>query len=469
MVFANLIFLYLFLPANFLLYFATRKQVFRNVVLILFSLFFYAWGEPVWIILLLFSGTIDYFHGLFIERFEGKKIAVLGVVSSLVLNLGLLGIFKYSGFFVENINALFGLALPVPAFGLPIGISFYTFQTISYSIDVYRKKVRAQHSYMTFLLFVSLYHRLVAGPIVRYSEVEHEIGAEAPDPEGMSEGISRFCVGLVKKVLVANYAGKLVGQYLGGDLAALSVGGAWFGILMFSIQLYYDFSGYSDMALGLGRMFGCHYYENFRYPYAAKSVTDFWRRWHISLSSFFRDYLYIPLGGNRRHVYVNLFIVWFATGLWHGASWNYVLWGLYYGVFIALERLFFGKLLAKVPAFFSHLYLITVTLVGWTFFYFEDMGRLGTMLSTMFGMAARPLWDAELGFVLMNNIFWLLLALAFCAPLLPAIKTRLYRSAVPGGAAALTYAQSAACLIMLGVCTAMLVGESYNPFLYFKF
>lgn len=469
MVFANLIFLYLFLPANFLLYFLTKNQTYRNLVLIAFSLFFYAWGEPVWIIALLFSGTIDYLHGRFIETFEGQKIAVLGVVSSLILNLGLLATFKYSGFFVENINMLLGLSLPVPRFGLPIGISFYTFQTISYTVDVYRGKVKAQHSYMKFLLFVSLYHRLVAGPIVRYSEVEHELGEEVPTWEGMSQGISRFCVGLVKKVLVANYAGKLVGQYLVGDLSTLTVTEAWFGIAMFSLQLYFDFSGYSDMALGLGRMFGCHYYENFRYPYIAKSVAEFWRRWHISLSSFFRDYVYIPLGGNRRMVYRNLFIVWFLTGLWHGASWNYVLWGLYYGIFIALERLFLGKLLEKLPGVIQHLYLIVVTLVGWTLFYFEDFGRLKTMLSVMFGFSGQKVWDIQLGYVMMNNIFWIVLSIAFCAPILPWFKDKLEKVQSQGFVLAVTYGRSLASIIMLLCCTAMLVGESYNPFLYFKF
>mgnify|MGYP000863667028 CR=1 FL=1 len=469
MVFANLIFLYLFLPANFLLYFLTKNQTYRNLVLIAFSLFFYAWGEPVWIIALLFSGTIDYFHGLFIEKHEGERIRVLGVVSSLVLNLGLLAAFKYSGFFVENLNLLLGTQIPVPGFALPIGISFYTFQTISYSVDVYRGTVKAQHNYMTFLLFVSLYHRLVAGPIVRYSEVAHEIGTETPTWQSMSEGISRFSVGMCKKVLVANYAGELVGQYLAGDLSGLSVSGAWFGILMFSLQLYFDFSGYSDMALGLGRMFGCHYYENFDYPYIATSAVDFWRRWHISLSSFFRDYVYIPLGGNRRLVYRNLFIVWFLTGLWHGASWNYVVWGLYYGVLIALERLFLGDILKKIPGALGHLYLIFITLVGWTLFYFEDWSRLKTMLSVMFGLAGHPVRDLQLGFLVMNNIFWIVISLAFCAPILPWIKAKAESVRSENGALALTYGRSLASILMLLACTAMLVGESYNPFLYFKF
>ncbi|MDR2908805.1 MAG: MBOAT family protein [Oscillospiraceae bacterium] len=469
MVFANLIFLYLFLPANFLLYFLTKNQTYRNVVLIAFSLFFYAWGEPVWIVALLFSGTIDYFHGLFIERHMGKKIAVLGVVSSLVLNLGLLFTFKYSGFAVENLNLLLGTGIPVPGFALPIGISFYTFQTISYSVDVYRGKVKAQHSFMTFLLFVSLYHRLVAGPIVRYSEVEHEIGEEIPTWQGMGDGISRFCVGLLKKVAVANYAGKLLGQYLAGSLSELSLPGAWFGALMFSIQLYYDFSGYSDMALGLGRMFGCHYYENFSYPYIAKSATEFWRRWHISLGGFFRDYVYISLGGNRRLVYRNIFIVWFLTGLWHGASWNYILWGLYYGLFLAIERLFLGELLKKLPAFFSHLYLILITLVGWTVFYFEDLGSLGEALGVMFGFAGRPVKDTGLGIAVTNNIFWLILALAFCAPILPLLKRKIAGIKSAHARVAVLYGRAAVSLAILLICTAMLVGESYNPFLYFKF
>ena len=469
MVFANLLFLYIFLPANFILYFLTKNQTYRNIVLIVFSLFFYAWGEPVWILLLIASAAVDYFHGLFIERYEGQKIRILGVISSCVLNVALLVAFKYSAFIITNINALSGMALPVPNFSLPIGISFYTFQTISYTVDVYRGRVKAQHSFMTFLLFVSLYHRLVAGPIVRYSDVEHELGRETPSFDGVSGGISRFCVGLVKKVVVANYAGKLVGQYLTGDIGALSVSAAWFGIVMYTIQIYYDFSGYSDMALGLGQMFGCHYNENFRYPYIAKSVADFWRRWHISLSSFFRDYVYIPLGGNRRWLYRNLFIVWLLTGLWHGASWNFVLWGLYYGVLIALERLFLGRLLEKTPAVVRHIYLIFITFIGWTFFYFEDFGRLREMLRVMFGLASRPVWDTSLGFVLMNNVFWIILSVVFCAPILPWLKAKLQSGASTQRQVWLIYLQAVACIVMLAVSTSLLVGESYNPFLYFKF
>ncbi|WRS27843.1 MBOAT family O-acyltransferase [Oscillospiraceae bacterium MB08-C2-2] len=469
MVFTNLIFLYLFLPANLILYFVTKNQTYRNVVLVAFSLFFYAWGEPIWILLLLFSGTVDYLHGLIIEHFRGTKWMIFGVISSLIINLGLLSTFKYSGFFISNINSLFGSNLPLPSFGLPLGISFYTFQSISYVVDVYRGKVKAQRNYLTFMLYISLYHRLVAGPIVRYTDVAHELGREVPTFASMSAGIPRFCVGLVKKILVANYAGNLVGQYLTGDLTTLSVAEGWFGILMFSIQLYFDFSGYSDMALGLGQMFNCHYYENFQYPYIARSASEFWRRWHISLGSFFRDYVYIPMGGNRKRLYLNLLVVWLLTGLWHGASWNYVLWGLYYGVLIMLERLFLGKLLDKLPRLFSHLYLIFVTLVGWTLFYFEDFARLRQMFSVLFNWAAHPLWDAQLGFLIMNNIFWIVLSLAFCTPILPYIRHRLEDGASLRRKTFITYAQSAACLVMLALSTAMLVGESYNPFLYFKF
>jgi len=469
MVFANLIFLYLFLPANLILYFVTKNQVFRNIVLVLFSFFFYAWGEPVWIIILFISATGDYFHGLWVKKYFGTPKAKWGVVSSLILNLGILTLFKYSGFLVANINNITGLGLPVPGFILPIGVSFYTFQTISYVVDVYRGDVQAQRNYMTFMLFVSLYHRLVAGPIVRYSEVEHEIGREQPYFTETSAGISRFCVGLVKKVVVANYAGQLAGTYLNGNLAELSCLGSWFGMLLYAIQLYYDFSGYSDMALGLGLMFGSHYNENFRYPYIARSVGEFWRRWHISLSGFFRDYVYIPLGGNRRFVYRNLLIVWFLTGLWHGANWNYIIWGLYYGALIMLERLFLRNVLDKLPRFLCHIYMIVIALVGWTFFYFEDMSRLGKMLSTMFGFGSGGVADLQLGLTFSNNIFWLVLAVAFCIPIVPWLKKTIETKFSAAGRCAVTYLQSFANVGMLLLCTAMLVGESYNPFLYFRF
>ncbi len=363
MVFSSLVFLCIFLPVNLFLYFIIKNRTWRNWLLIISSLFFYAWGEPVWITAMIFSTLFDYFNALMIEKYHGTNKAKAFVALSVIGNLLLLGAFKYSGFFVENINALFGLSLNVPRISLPIGISFYTFQTISYVVDVYRGEVGAQRSFFKLLLFVSLFHQLVAGPIVRYSDIAAEIEHREVTATGFSEGVNRFIIGLGKKVLIANTAGELSLSFLGTDYEKLPVAGAWLGILLYAFQIYFDFSGYSDMAIGLGRMYGFTYKENFNYPYISKSATEFWRRWHISLGSFFRDYLYIPLGGNRRNHARNLFIVWFLTGMWHGASWNFIIWGLYYFVLVFAEKLFLKKLLDRIPAFFSRLYLLLIVLI----------------------------------------------------------------------------------------------------------
>ena len=470
MVFSNLIFLYLFLPANILLYYITKRNAWRNAVLVVFSLFFYAWGEPVWFTLLIFSATIDYFHGRICEKYRGHWQAKAGLLSSLILNLGLLGIFKYSGMLVSTVNALTGLQLPVPQISLPIGISFYTFQTISYVIDVYRGQAKAQKSYWKFFMYVSLYPQLVAGPIVRYTDVAAEIEERSANKEDFAAGIARFCIGLSKKVLIANIAGDFASRYLDGDLSGLTTAGAWFGVLMYAIQIYFDFSGYSDMAIGLARLFGCHYVENFNYPYISRSATEFWRRWHISMGSFFRDYVYIPMGGNRRHQFVNLFVVWFLTGLWHGASWNFVLWGLYYGVLVILEKLFLGKLLAKLPRILQHLYLLFAVVLGWSLFYYTDLSRLGAFLPTLFGLAGAGLWDVQLEVVLVNNLYWLIFALVGCLPILPMCKKRWEGWEKPAlvrrGFSAV---QMLVSLALLAFCTAFLAGQSYNPFLYFRF
>ncbi len=337
-------------------------------------------------------------------------------------------------------------------------------------VDVYRGEVKAQRSYLRFLLFVSLYHQLVAGPIVRYRHVAAEIDGRTENVRDIEAGIGRFLTGLMKKVLVANAAGKLASGYLSPEAPGLSVLGAWFGIGLFTLQIYYDFSGYSDMAIGLGKMFGFHYQENFIYPYAAASVGDFWRRWHISLGSFFRDYLYIPLGGNRKFWLRNLLITWFATGLWHGASWNFVLWGLYYGVLLAGERLLWGRLLQKLPGALRRLYLMLAVMVGWTLFYFTDLGQAAAYLRCLFGMAGLPLWDIATVITMVNNIFWLTLSVLFCAPLLPALRERLhFDTENRGGGWVLTSALTGLQLAALLICTALLVGNSYNPFLYFRF
>ena len=469
MVFANLLFIYLFLPLNILFYFLSKKLVYRNLVLVAFSFLFYAWGEPVWFLLLLTSAAFDYMHGRLIERYRGTWAAKAALASSLALNLGLLGTFKYSGFLVQNLNALLGTAFPVPAFALPIGISFYTFQTISYVVDVYRGDARAQPNPVYYLLYLSMYHQLVAGPVVRYADVAREITARKTDAVSFSEGLTRVCFGLAKKVLVANTAGSLADKFLLAPASGLSVGGAWFGAAMFTLQIYYDFSGYSDMAIGLGRMFGFHYKENFNYPYVARSATEFWRRWHISLSSFFRDYVYIPLGGNRKHQYLNLLAVWLLTGLWHGASWNFILWGLYYGAFIALERLFLGDLLDRLPAVFGHLYLLLLATTGWVIFYFTDLGKLGGYLSVMFGLSGARGWDSNVQITLLNNIFWVALAAFFCMPAVKWLKRAVSERLDPGKSAVLLALSPALCFLLLIVCTAQLVGQSYNPFLYDRF
>lgn len=472
MVFSNLFFIYLFLPLNLILYYAVPNKTWKNVVLLLFSLFFYSWGEPVWVFLLMLTAFLDYTWAKCIEYFNltgqqrRKKIAL---IASLVFDLGMLGVFKYSGFVVENINLLTGLSLPVPQIALPIGISFYTFQTISYVLDVYRGQVAAQKRYYKYLMYLSSYHQLVAGPIVRYSDVAAEIENRTVSAQDFSEGITRFCLGLTKKVVVANVAGSLAGNYLDADLASLSVAGAWFGVLLYTLQIYYDFSAYSDMAIGLGRMFGFHYHQNFNYPYIAKSVTEFWRRWHISLSSFFRDYVYIPLGGKYRHQIFNICVVWFLTGLWHGASWNFILWGVFYGALLIVEKLGLLKVLEKIPSVFSHLYLLFLTLIGWTIFYTTDLGKLGEYFGVMFGLSGNALSDPQLSITFMNNLFWLIAAVLFCMPITQLVKRWAQAQRSEGVRAGISIVNAIMNVMLLFVCTAMLVGDSYNPFLYFRF
>lgn len=468
LVFSSLIFLYIFLPLNFLLYFLSKNLTYRNWVLIIFSLVFYAWGEPVWVSLLVISSFTDFLLGLLIEKYKGNWQSKAALISSLIINLSLLGFFKYSGFLVQNINQLLGTGLPFHSFGLPIGISFYTFQSLSYIVDVYRGEVTAQKSFSKFLLYISLFHQLVAGPIVRYKDIAAAIEHRSITLSLFNEGINRFILGLGKKIILANTAGEVAEVFLQSDLSTLSVLGAWFGITLFALQIYFDFSAYSDMAIGLGKIFGFTYKENFNYPYISRSASEFWRRWHISLGSFFRDYVYIPLGGNRNHHFRNLFIVWFLTGLWHGASWNFILWGLYYGLLIMLERKFLGKLFAKLPRFFSHCYLIMAVLIGWVFFYYTDMQTVWQFFNVMFAFGQKPLIDTNLSIYFSNYLLFLCLAFAACTPLIPFLrreipaltkKYTLFRQTV----------RPCLNLAILVLATILLVGKSYNPFLYFRF
>lgn len=468
MVFSSLFFLFVFLPLNLILYFATKQRKVKNLILVFFSLIFYAWGEPIWVGLLVLSSLIDYLNGIFIEKYRGKPLAKLGIISTLIFNLGILFTFKYSDFIVQNVNFMLGTKFMEPGFLLPIGISFYTFQTISYTIDVYKGEVKAQRSFLNFLLFVSLFHQLVAGPIVRYSHIADEIENRVFSWNDFSSGVSRFCRGLFKKVAIANVAGEIASPLLESDLSSLTVLGGWYGIILYSLQIYFDFSGYSDMAIGMGRMFGFHYHENFKHPYVSKSITDFWRRWHISLSSCFRDYLYIPLGGNRTHPIRNLFIVWGFTGLWHGASWNFVIWGLYFGVLLVLEKYVIGKLLSKSFTIIQHLYALFFIVLGWAIFYFTDLNSLLDFFKILLGFTNVAVLDFKIQSLFVQNIYWFIFTLLACIPFYNHFNSWLHvkfknRSGLVAGV------DISINLIFFLISVTLLVGSTYNPFIYFRF
>ncbi|MBL0131300.1 MAG: MBOAT family protein [Chitinophagaceae bacterium] len=475
MVFASLLFIFIFLPLNLILYYSSKNPKWRNGILIVFSLIFYGWGEPIWISLLILSSLFDWGNALFIQKHRGTKWAKIGVVITLVFNLGLLATFKYDVFLVNQVNALLGTSFTAPGYALPIGISFYTFHTISYVVDVYRGDIKAQRSFPNFLMYVSLYSSLVAGPIIRYAHVATEIYGRKENLKDFSLGLSRFCIGLFKKVIIANVAAEIVKKYMGDNSDPLSMTGllslssfeAWVGLIMFAIQIYFDFSGYSDMAIGLGRMFGFHFRENFNYPYIAKSIGEFWRRWHISLGSIFRDYVYIPLGGNKKRVYLNLFIVWFLTGMWHGPSWNFIFWGLYFFIFISLERIFLLKILEKIPAFFSHLYALLVIVPGWVIFYFTDTEILIAYVKKLFSFRAGPNGNMEVMSTLTTHLFWFILAIMLCMPVYHKVKAWVDKKTNR-----ITFYDTATIgfnVVLLFICVAQLVGKSYNPFIYFRF
>ena len=467
MVFSSVTFLCLFLPIFLIAYFISKNITFKNIVLVAFSLVFYAWGEPVWVLALLTSGLTDYFCGCAIEKSAqsgktgaGKKIAL---AVSLIINLGILTTFKYSGFIIENINAAARVNLPVPRFNLPLGISFYTFQTMSYTIDTYRGKIKAQKSLLSFLCYVTMFPQLVAGPIVRYSDIEGDLTDRKMTRERLSAGITRFAIGLVKKTLLANPAGAAATALL-ADASRLTTASAWLGIALFIFQVYFDFSGYSDMAIGIGKMIGFDFLENFNYPLESSSVTDFWRRWHISLGSFFRDYVYIPLGGNKKNQVRNIAIVWLLTGFWHGASWNYIFWGLYQGVFLMLERYALRGALAKAPSLIRRIYAIPVVLFGFGLFYFTSIPDLGMFIKAMFHIGV-PLTSFLPGTVLANN-FWLIIILVVASTSWPK-KAVSYLSEIFPGVVHLTEPIfTVACTLASFV---MLLGQTYNPFLYFRF
>jgi len=459
MLFADLFFLYFFLPLCLIAYFLSPKLNWRNGVLVVFSVLFYTFGEPVYILLLLLSVTVNYALALVIGNTEaspGKRKAALA--AALIYDLVMLGVFKYSMFFVENLNLILPVDLPVPNIRLPIGISFYTFQAISYIMDCYWETTEVQKKWWKFLLYISMFPQLIAGPIVRYTDIAEEIDDRTTTVNDFYEGMMRVIIGLSKKVIVANSLSTVVGEIFGGQTTMLS---SWTGAAIYALQIYFDFSGYSDMAIGMGRIFGFHFSENFNYPFISASISEYWQRWHISLGSFFRDYLLmIPIFGRRRG-YLNLFIVWFCTGLWHGANWNFILWGLYFGALILLENLIGRKRLKKVPRAVMHIYTVLCVIIGYGIFYFEDLGGLGTFMKGLVGIGG--IYDPIVFNTLVNNCFLVIAALVLYLPVIPALKKRL-----PTNSKAFIIAESVCCLLLLFVSSTMLVNATNNPFLYFR-
>ena len=454
MVFSSILFIFYFLPLTLLLYYAGPSRL-RNLVLLVMSLAFYSWGEPVYVSIMLFSTIFDYGNGLAIEKClsSGRKRAARAVLLlSVAGNLGILGFFKYSNFFIETVNAVGGMDFPLLELSLPIGISFYTFQTMSYTIDVYLGQARAQKNLVQFGAYVAMFPQLVAGPIVKYKDISGQLADRNVTAERFSYGISRFITGLSKKVLLANNIGMVWEQISGGNLAGLSAAEAWIGAAAFSFQIYFDFSGYSDMAIGLGELFGFHFQENFNHPYRSKSMTEFWRRWHISLGTWFREYVYIPLGGSRKGMkrqLCNLLIVWCLTGLWHGASWNFLVWGLYFGVFLTAEKLFLLRRLEALPGWVSHAYCLIFVAVSWVIFAFDSMADVCTYVKSMFGLGSGGwIGEAALYYGETWGVFFVVCAL--CS--LGIFKMK--RAFLP---------------VLFAASICFLAGGTYNPFLYFRF
>ena len=466
MIFSRLFFIYLFLPVCLLTYAAARGIKQKNTVLIIFSLIFYAWGEPVYILLMLLSAFVNYGAGLCIEKFRGQKGDTIATASAVVFDFLMLGVFKYSGFIAENINALFSCSLPVPDIKLPIGISFYTFQTVSYVIDCHWEKVASQKSFPKYLLYLSLFPQLVAGPIVRYSTIEKEIDDRTITVSDVSYGLNRLALGLAKKVIIANQLSLIVDNTL-GNIAISTTLGAWYGAAAYGLQIYFDFSGYSDIAIGLGRVFGFHFDENFRHPFICKDITEFWQRWHISLSTFFRDYLlYVPIFGKRRK-YGGLFLVWLCTGIWHGASWNFIIWGLYYGLFVFLEMQIGKKRMKKIPVVIRHIYSKIVIIVGFGIFYFEDLSQLGRFFRTIVGVNVPGLIGIQDKISLTNNMYLLILAVICTFPVIDGAKKLAERNFA--AKSAISSAAAICSAILLVITSIMLVDATTNPFLYFRF
>ena len=470
MVFSSVIFLFRFLPLFFLLYFMVPGRG-KNVILFLGSLFFYAWGEPVYVFLMLFSTVVDYVNGQMIWRYRGKKQAKIFLAVSVCINLSVLCFFKYADFLIQAINGLTGVSIPLLNLPLPIGISFYTFQTMSYTIDVYRGDTKVQRNILDFGVYVAMFPQLIAGPIVKYRSVEENLHRRKTDIFGISRGLKRFVTGLAKKVLLANTIGELWAEISAMEFGNVSVLTAWIGILAFAFQIYFDFSGYSDMAIGLGEIMGFHFPENFNYPYISGSVTEFWRRWHISLGSWFREYVYIPLGGNRRGVprqMFNIIVVWLLTGIWHGAGWSFLLWGLWFGLLLMIEKLFLGKLLESLPKGIGILYNAVAVLLGWVLFALETPAGIIGYLAAMFGIGGN-LVDRQGLYLLGEYIVLFAIAAVAATPLPGRMVVNLNKSGSGWGIALYRLGEKVIPALLLLLSIAGIVDATFNPFLYFRF
>jgi alginate O-acetyltransferase complex protein AlgI len=481
MVFSDLFFIFAFIPSFALLYILaslidkkmktspdTPYNRTKNWVLVLFSLLFYAWGEPVYVFLMLFSVLVNFIAGRVIDRSDRHR--KMALVVGLICNILILGVFKYLGFF-GSILADLGISVALPTLALPIGISFYTFQSISYLIDVYRRESPAQKRYADLLLYISMFPQLIAGPIVRYDTVATEITDRHVTANDIADGAFRFLVGLGKKVIIANQLSEVADQFLVGGIGNLSTTGAWVGILAFTLQIYFDFSGYSDMAIGIGRCLGFHFKENFNHPYCCNSITDFWRRWHMSLGSFFRDYVYIPLGGNRRHQAWNIFVVWFLTGMWHGASWNFIIWGVYFGFIVAVEKYTILRLKNRMFTPLLHLYSLILVVIGWGIFYFEDFSQMTVFFHSFFGLG-ETFTDFASQAAVMDKFWLFLFALVLCMPVRKLIADTTERilknhSIMLNGA--ILVGRTVLSLAVLVLSVALLVGATNNAFLYTRF
>ena len=466
-------FLFLFLPLTLGIYYISPKKI-KNTSLLIASLFFYAWGEPVYVFLMIFSIIVDYINGMKVEKYidlNQKEKAFKVVILSAVINLLILCFFKYSDFLISNLNAVFNLNMKLLNLPLPIGISFYTFQTMSYTIDIYKGEAKAQHNILDFGAYVTLFPQLVAGPIVRYETVATQINTREHSLEKFAEGVNRLIIGLSKKVILSNQLAIVADGVFSSSISSLSFLEAWIGIICYTLQIYYDFSGYSDMAIGLGKMFGFDFLENFNYPYISQTVSEFWRRWHISLGSWFRDYVYIPLGGSRISkvkLYRNLFIVWLLTGVWHGANWTFIVWGLYFGFFIILERAFLDKILCKIPQLFRHFYLMFVVIVGWVFFRADNIEYALSFIQKMFLIGDVSFLNPRF-YIYINDIKWILLISIIMST--PIVKNALEAFCRRNNSSedVIGVAQTIMLSVLFLASIIILINVNYNPFLYFRF